>query len=219
MKKLLIIIALLIPMVAMAFGPKPANNSITFPDSTKIYSNDTLSATLVGANRVKIDSAGTITTSGTASVSNWTAQEPVFRDSALSASLNALDTIDVVMGTGLYFNHVKGFYRFGFVPDSTIDSVKIQYRIVHGTYPLTRWLPMAVDTQRTAGSAPAYASSMGNNIYAVSVPYWGLLYDPSTTAPMGCIPKSQDQIEFRFIQTKTVTSEVKFTTFIVWQEN
>ncbi|MFA6358781.1 MAG: hypothetical protein WCY09_09025, partial [Candidatus Omnitrophota bacterium] len=55
MKRILIFILILIPMLSWAFGTKPVTTTVTFPDSMKIYTNDTLVVT--GTVTAEIDSA------------------------------------------------------------------------------------------------------------------------------------------------------------------
>jgi len=255
MKRILIFILILIPMLSWAFGTKPATSmSVTYPDSTKIYTDDSLVVT--GTVTATIDSAdtrktisidvipdpdssktrkmlsidvlpaitGAVTTSGTATVSgdigidNFTDQEPVFRDSLNTGSIAATDTVEIVMGTGMMFNHVKGFYRASWKTSDNVDSIKFEYRFVHGTYALTRWLPMYSDTNRTDGAAVSYVvTTATTNTWVAGVPYWALLYDPASTSPMGCIPKAQDKIEFRIINLGSTVFIA--TWFTVWQEN
>lgn len=302
MKRILITILVLIPMLSWAYGTKPVNSItvslnpadtisvrntdtlnvsvVNLPDTTIVsgtltvntedsvtISNDTLTVkaplgvrvtqttgdtllaniplgvtvnslpnirvdsigTVSVDGRVRVDSIGTVTitgavtTSGSATVSgsvdvgNFADQEPVYRDSSLTASIYELDTLTVTMSST--FAHTKGFYRATWIADSSCDSVKVQYRFVHGTFGLTRWLPLFVDTVSVAGNASAYVSSNGIVTYIADNPNWALLYDPTSTSPITCVPKTGDQLELRFIQLGNTAQEVRMTVLFTWQEN
>jgi hypothetical protein len=221
MKRILFLIIILFPSLVLAYGTKPLS-SVTVSGTVTATIDSTKERKLVSVDVIPDpDSTKTrkvVSIDNTVTATGWADQEPVYRDSLSSGTVAATDTVEIYMGTGTWFLHVKGFYRASWNMTASTDSVKFEYRFVHGTYALTRWLPMYADTNRTDGAAVSYAVTTSlTNDWASGTPYWALLYDPSSTNPMGCIPKQGDEIEFRIINLSSTAFTA--TWFTVWQEN
>jgi hypothetical protein len=225
MKKLILIIALLIPALVFGqWGVKP-KSSTTITGTVTIETPDTINVALTGANRVKVDSIGTVTVTGTVTanvagdvgIDNFTSMYPANDDSGNTGSIYATDTVVVTMGTGVTFTNQLGFFLFTVIPDSTVDSILVEWRRPIGTEAWSRWFPTYPDTNRTDGNEVTYVKTEEVNEYVADKAYSALLFDPADTNPMSYLPKSGDKIQFRFIQVGNAEQEVKFTYWIEWQ--
>jgi len=241
--KNLIIILLLIPMLAFAWGTDkrtavPVTGTLTTTidslDTRKLISVDVLPA-ITGTVTADVDStkqrkllsidvlpaitgAVTVNTEDSVTLSN---PAPAFRDSIAAVELTAEDTVEVDMTTGVVFGNLNGVLRVGLIAvDDTRDSTIIQYRFRHGTFDLsTRWMPLYVDTTRTDGEASSIASSCGINEYVGNKVYWSVLYDPSDTNPMGCTPIAGDVLQIRLIRLGDEDETLSYITLFTWGTN
>jgi len=238
---LIIIIILLIPCLAFGqWGTKPPTTTpvtgavivtgtvdatIDSADTRKLISVDVLPA-ITGAVDATIDSADTRklisvdvmpAITGNVGLNNFADMMPIQRDSTTTSASSGLDTITVVMTTGVWFEHSNGFYRFGFSPDIDCDSTLVHYRFTRNGSGETRWFPMSVDSVSIDGNATGYVSTNTLVKYWAGKKYWALLYDPSSTNPMSYLPSELEEIEFRFINTGY--DAVTYVTKFKWQEN
>jgi len=159
----------------------------------------------------------TTITSGSLEITNFADQENVVRDSITVTTITNIDTIDTDQVT--VFGNTKGIMRLGLVPDvATVDSVYVLARFMHGTFAMTRWFPVYMDTVQTDTSATAFVAALDLGPLVAGATYWGLFYDPSGTTPMDFVPKAGDHMQIRIAHRKTGATVV-YTMFIVWQEN
>ena len=231
MKNLLILL-ILVPCLAFAFGPKPISSSSAVTVSATVDVDtingsvviDTILTTVIIDGDVRVDSIGTVTVTGTVAVNTEDSvtlsnPAPGFRDSIAAVELTAEDTVEVDMS--VVFGNLNGILRVGLIAvDDTRDSTIIQYRFRHGTFDLsTRWMPLYVDTTRTDGEASSIASSCGINEYVGNKVYWSVLYDPSDANPMGCTPIAGDVLQIRYIRLGNIDETLSYITLFTWGTN